>query len=116
MTPRTRQCPVDAACAPVRGWEAFLDHIYEQHTEGARDDRMEQVQRLLERGRMECPPPPHTVVPKVTADPRTHALWALAGGNAARARQIVATMGISERRAFLALMTELINMLWGELG
>lgn len=53
-----------------------------------------------------------SVVPKVTADPRTLALWLLAGGNRARARQEITAMGPAERRAFLALLTELINMLW----
>lgn len=58
--------------------------------------------------------PPVRVVPKVTADPRTHALWALAQNDRARARELTGAMGTSERRAYLALLTELINMLWSD--
>jgi hypothetical protein len=55
---------------------------------------------------------PSPVVPKVTADPRTHALWALLQGDRTRARELTGSMGVSERRAYLAQLTELINMLW----
>lgn len=119
---KARRCPVDPGCGEITGWSSFLEHVYERHTSGTEAERQAQVQKHLERGpvespatgRMECPPPPHTVVPKVTADERTHALWALTRGDRRRAREVVSAMGVSERRAFLATMTELINMLWGE--
>lgn len=57
-----------------------------------------------------------TVVPKVTADPRTAALYALTQGDRTRAREEIGTLSTTERRAYLAQLTELINMLWGELG
>jgi hypothetical protein len=63
---------------------------------------------------MEAVSPPATVVPKVTANTLTHALWALAHDDRARARELVGTMNMSERRAYLALLTELINMMWSE--
>jgi hypothetical protein len=56
------------------------------------------------------------IVPKVTADARTHALYALVQGDRVRAQQVILSMGQSERRAFLAQLTELINMLWGANG
>ena len=52
-------------------------------------------------------------VPEVTADDRTAALYALIQGDRTKARELTGTMGASERRAFLALLTELIDMLWG---
>ena len=53
------------------------------------------------------------IVPKVTADARTHALYALSQGDRVRAQGVILSMGESEKRAYLALLTELINMLWG---
>jgi len=49
---RVRRCPVDPDCAPVTGWETFLAHIYELHTDGSEPEwrRQEIVQRLLEEG------------------------------------------------------------------
>lgn len=47
---KTRGCPVDAACAPLKGWETFLDHIYREHTEGSEEERRAAVQAHLERG------------------------------------------------------------------
>lgn len=49
---KARVCPVEPeACGPITGWEAFLEHIYEVHTEDGKGyDRHEVVQRLLEQG------------------------------------------------------------------
>jgi hypothetical protein len=49
---KARVCPVDPdACGSITGWEAFLAHIYEVHTEDGKGyDRNEVVQRLLEQG------------------------------------------------------------------
>jgi hypothetical protein len=115
-TPRVRHCPVGPACAPITGWGSFLEHIYERHTSGTEAERVEQVQRHLEPKPVEPPARPAVVVPKVTADERTHALWALLREDRTKAREIIGSMGTTERRAFLAQLTELINMLWGELG
>lgn len=106
-----RACPVSTSCGAIEGWEQFLSHIYVHHTEGSADARMMAVQRILAEGpgvREQM------IVPKVTADPRTHALWALAQNDRARARELTGAMGTSERRAYLALLTELINMLWSD--
>lgn len=108
-----RQCPVDASCAPLTGWEAFLAHIHDEHTEGTEPERQMAMQAILERRPVRRPA---TVVPKVTADPRTAALWFLIEGDPRSAREAVGSMGTSERRAYLAQLTELVNMLWGELG
>jgi hypothetical protein len=65
--------------------------------------------------RMVAVSPPATVVPKVTANALTHAVWALAHSNdRAKAQELVGSMGPSERQAYLALLTELINMMWSE--
>jgi hypothetical protein len=50
--PRIRRCPVDSACEPLAGWDAFLVHVYEIHTDDTDPGwrRQETVQRLLERG------------------------------------------------------------------
>lgn len=94
MTPRTRQCPVDAACAPVRGWEAFLDHIYQQHTAGEEQARWDAVQSHLGRPR---PPTPSGIVPKVTAFPETAVLYALLQGDLGRARKLTGSLSPAER-------------------
>jgi hypothetical protein len=49
---KARVCPVDPeVCGSITGWEAFLAHIYEVHTEDGKGyDRHEVVQRLLEQG------------------------------------------------------------------
>lgn len=52
------------------------------------------------------------VVPKVTVDPLTDAMWRLSSGDRTAARRILSGLGASERRAYLAQMTELINILW----
>jgi hypothetical protein len=106
-----RACPVSTSCGSIEGWERFLAHIYVTHTDTTdpEDERHRQVQMILE-GRSR----PATVVPKVTAEPMTHALWALAHGDRARAREIIGSLGASERGAYVAQLTELINMLWGE--
>lgn len=50
--PRVRRCPVDSDCEPLVGWEAFLAHVYELHTDDSDPEwrRQEIVQRMLERG------------------------------------------------------------------
>lgn len=50
--PKVRRCPVDSACEPQVGWDAFLAHVYEIHTDDTDPEwhRQEIVQRLLERG------------------------------------------------------------------
>lgn len=48
---KTRQCPVDLACPPLVGWSAFCVHIYEVHTEGDEESRIETADRLLKHGR-----------------------------------------------------------------
>lgn len=55
------------------------------------------------------------IVPKVTAAPLTEALWRLAQDDRTAARRVFVPLGTSERRAYLAQLTELINMLWEEL-
>jgi hypothetical protein len=61
-----------------------------------------------------CPfPAPGQVVPKVTADVRTHILYAVLSGDLTRARELVGTLGPADRRAYLADLTRVINMLWG---
>jgi hypothetical protein len=108
----TRQCPVDPACEPITGRDAFIRHIYENHTEGSADARQMAVQKILSEGpgvREQM------IVPKVTANALTHAVWALAHSNdRAKAQELVGSMGPSERQAYLALLTELINMMWSE--
>jgi hypothetical protein len=102
---------VDPACEPVTGWDAFIWHIHEHHTEGSADARQMAVQRILAEGpgvREQM------IVPKVTANTFTHALWALAHNDRAKAQELVGSMGPSERQAYLALLTELINMMWSE--
>jgi hypothetical protein len=108
---RFRTCPVDAACGVLEGWGAFLDHIYHQHTEGSTEARQRALQRILAEG---PGPQEHAIVPKVTANPLTYALWALANDDPAKARELTATMGVSERRAYQALLTKMINMLWSD--
>lgn len=102
---RLRQCPVDAACAPLRGWEAFLAHIHDEHTEGPEAERQATVQRLLERG-----PALNSgaVIPKVTADPRTASLWFLLEGDALTARKTVRGMSPDERAAFGVYLATLL--------
>lgn len=106
---KARQCPVDGSCPLITGWEAFLAHVYEVHTEGPEANRWETVDRLLRRGHR---PVPSQVVPKVTADPRTHALWALLGGDETRARETVLSMTDEERRTLSAAAARLIDLAW----
>lgn len=107
-----RRCPVGPdICGEIEGWDAFLGHIYDHHTEGSPEARMMFVQKILSEGPGVRE---QRIVPKVTADVRTHALYALLQGDRTRARELTGTMGPSERRAFLAQLTELINMLWSE--
>lgn len=80
------------------------------------------VRRIWDLGAPQVPGPgpareqAAVVVPKVTADPRTAALYALTQGDRTRAREAIGQLGTTERRAYLTQLTELINMLWGELG
>jgi hypothetical protein len=108
---KTRPCPVTPdVCKPVTGWDAFLRHVYEHHTEGSTQAREMAVQRILAEGpgvREQM------IVPKVTADTRTHILYAVLNGDLTRARELVGTLGPAERRAYLADLTRIINMLWG---
>ena len=104
-------CPVCPDELMIEGRDRLVRHIYEHHTEGSADARQMAVQRILAEGpgvREQM------IVPKVTANTLTHALWALAHDDRARARELVGTMNMSERRAYLALLTELINMMWSE--
>lgn len=111
---KARTCP---ACGGViTGWEAFLAHIHEKHTQGTDEERLRQTHVILKRGTPPWTEPPAVVIPPVTADPRTAALWFLIEGDRTRARELIGTMGTTERRAYLAQLTELINMLWGEPG
>jgi hypothetical protein len=55
---------------------------------------------------------PATVIPKVTADPRTAALWFLTEGDKRSAGNSLSKLSMTERRAYLAHLTELISMLW----
>lgn len=115
-TGKARRCPVGPdICGEITGWDEFLTHIYEHHTSGTAEERQEAVQQILER-RPGALSRAVTVVPKVTADPRTAALYALTQGDRTRAREAIGQLGTTERRAYLAQLTELINMLWGELG
>lgn len=123
----TRPCPVNPdACLPVHGWESFLTHVYEAHTDPTvnGETRWQGVEAILKRSPAERQAPGsshwhtpgqvqrHTVVPKVTADPRTAALWAVINEDPVSAASLLARMGLSERRAYLAQLTELINLLW----
>lgn len=94
---QVRQCPVNLACAALRGWEAFLAHIHEVHTSGTEAERRAAVQAILERGRR--PVPESAVVPKVTAHPGTEALWHVLRADVAKAREIVMAMGEPDREA-----------------
>lgn len=47
---RFRQCPVNPACGSIEGWNEFLVHIFEAHTEGGPEEsRWALVERLLKR-------------------------------------------------------------------
>lgn len=46
---KTRICPVSSCRAPVEGWEPFLAHVYEEHTEGTEKSRLAQAQGIFER-------------------------------------------------------------------
>jgi hypothetical protein len=111
-----RRCPVGPyVCGVIIGWAELVDHIHEHHTTGSPEARQEAVQRILE-GRSGAREQAAAVVPKVTADPRTAALYALTQGDRTRAREAIGQLGTTDRRAYLTQLTELINMLWGELG
>ena len=112
---RPRPCPVDASCGEITGWSTLLEHLYAEHTEGDENDRQETVRRLLAQGGYRLDPRPGAVVPKVTANPLTEALWRLSQDDRTAARRVLIPLGESERRAYLAQLTQLINMLWEEL-
>lgn len=120
---KTRPCPVSRACAPIHGWDLFLAHIHEVHTDPALTDpeRVAQADRILRMSQSQDVPArparpsrPAVVVPKVTADPRTAVLWYLLRGDRSRARETIDSMGTSGKRAYLAQLTEVINMLWSD--
>lgn len=46
---KDRRCVVNPACGPLTGWEAFLTHIYLEHTDGPEEARLDQLQAHLER-------------------------------------------------------------------
>lgn len=96
MSGRLRLCPVNPGCGYLAGWEQFLAHVYEVHTEGPEEGRQEAVQRLLER---EKGHPSSVIVPKVTAHPGTEALWHVLRADVAKAREIVMAMGEPDREA-----------------
>ena len=104
-----RTCPVDGS--GFETWTEFTRHIYEQHTEGSSEARQMAVQRILAEGPGVRE---HMIVPKVTADPLTHALYSLAHNDPARARELIGSLGPAERKAYLSLLTQLINMLWSD--
>lgn len=109
-TMKTRQCPVTPdVCEPITGWDAFIRHIYVNHTDPSRTDpeRLFEADRLLKRD-----PAPSAVVPKVTAFDETNALWAVMNSDPDRARGIIASMTYTERAVFemhLSALTDLIG-------
>lgn len=84
---KRRTCPVGPdICGDIEGWDAFLRHIYEHHTEGSADARQRAVQRILSEG----PDVRETfVVPKVSAHPATHALRHVLDGRETDARNLL---------------------------
>lgn len=114
--PKARQCPADPACGTITGWDAFLRHLMTEHADGTPEERMAAVQDILTRRHPPSDPAllGSPVVPKVTARPETAVLHAVLTGDVTRAREIVGTLGSGERQAFIARLTQIIDMLWGE--
>lgn len=108
-TVKTRECPVCPNQRMIEGWDLFIRHIYENHTEGSADARQMAVQQILNEGpgvREQM------IVPKVTAFGETAALWAVMNEDPGRARLLVESMTGAERHEFEAHLSTLMDLVW----
>lgn len=66
---RTRRCPVDACGEWITGWDNFMTHIHEQHTDpaAADEERHMQVERILKIGAGLSDPAPDTTTHRTSA-------------------------------------------------
>lgn len=116
MTLRRCPHPLNLTCTGAFAtWEGFTGHVWNVHTDPDLPDteRVAQADAFLKQPRPIAPS--DQIVPKVTANPLTEALWRLSQDDRTAARRVLVPLGQTERRAYLARLTELINMLWEEL-